>query len=92
MQVLYLVLVFGLLETMNYQEIKQFLLDCGFQVFLLWEILLTMSNLIIFVVGLGVTLVAGMGVITSQVFIGYKKPKYSYEETDAYIAPSNRSL
>jgi len=51
-----------------------------------------MSNLIIFVVGLGVTLVAGMGVITSQVFAGYKKPKYSYEETDIYVAPSNRSI
>jgi len=86
------VLVFGLLETMNYQEIKQSLLGCGFQVFLLREILLTMSNLIIFVVGLGVTLVARMGVITSQVFAGYKKPKYSYEETDVYVAPSNRSI
>ena len=92
MQVLFLVLVFGLLEIMNYQGIKQSLLGCGFQVFLLWEILLTMSNLIIFAVGLAVTLVAGMGVITSQVFAGYKKPKYSYEETDVYVAPANRSV
>lgn len=51
-----------------------------------------MSNLIIFVVGLGVTLVAGMGVITSQVFAGYKKPKYSYKETDVYVVPANRSI
>lgn len=51
-----------------------------------------MSNLIIFGVGLGVTLVAGMGLITSQIFAGYKKPKYSYEETDVYVAPANRSV
>lgn len=51
-----------------------------------------MSNLIIFAVGLVVTLVAGMGVITSQVFIGYKKPKYSYEETDSYVAPINKPI
>lgn len=51
-----------------------------------------MSNLVIFAVGLIITLVAGMGVITSQVFVGYKKPKYSYEETDVYVAPSNRSV
>lgn len=51
-----------------------------------------MSNLIIFAVGLAVTLVTGMGVITSQVFVGYKKPKYSYEETDVYVAPASRSV
>lgn len=51
-----------------------------------------MSNLVIFVVGLAVTLVAGMGVITSQVFAGYRKPKYSYEETDNYVAPANRPV
>lgn len=32
-----------------------------------------MSNFIIFAVGLIVTLVAGLGVITSTVFMGYKK-------------------
>lgn len=32
-----------------------------------------MSNFIIFVVGLAVTLVCGLGVITSQVFLGYDK-------------------
>ena len=51
-----------------------------------------MSNFIIFIVGISVTLVVGMGVITSQVFMGYKKPKYSYEKTDAYVAPANRSV
>jgi hypothetical protein len=36
-----------------------------------------MNNFAIFVVGIAVTLIAGMGVITSQVFIGYRKnPKY----------------
>jgi len=34
-----------------------------------------MSNFVIFVVGVGVTLVVGMGVITSQVFLGYKPYK-----------------
>ena len=32
-----------------------------------------MSNFIIFIVGLAVTLVCGLGVITSQVFLGYDK-------------------
>ena len=35
-----------------------------------------MSNFAIFIVGIVVTLVTGMGVITSQVFLGYqRKPK-----------------
>jgi len=34
-----------------------------------------MSNFTIFIVGLVVTLITGMGVITSQVFIGYSKFK-----------------
>ncbi len=35
-----------------------------------------MSDLTIFIVGLVVTLIAGMGVITSQVFVAYqRKPK-----------------
>lgn len=32
-----------------------------------------MNNFVIFVVGMIVTLICGMGVITSQVFLGYKK-------------------
>lgn len=32
-----------------------------------------MNNFVIFIVGIAVTLITGMGVITSQVFIGYKK-------------------
>jgi hypothetical protein len=35
-----------------------------------------MSDLTIFIVGLVVTLIAGMGVMTSQVFVAYqRKPK-----------------
>jgi hypothetical protein len=34
-----------------------------------------MSNFTIFIVGLVVTLITGMGVLTSQVFIGYNKFK-----------------
>jgi hypothetical protein len=41
-----------------------------------------MSNLVIFAVGLAVTLIAGMGVITSQVFCGYKKPRYNHERSE----------
>jgi hypothetical protein len=41
-----------------------------------------MDNLIIFVVGLAVTLITGMGVLTSQVFCGYKKPRYNHEPTE----------
>jgi hypothetical protein len=32
-----------------------------------------MSNFTIFVVGIVVTLIAGMGVLLSMVFVGYKK-------------------
>jgi uncharacterized protein YebE (UPF0316 family) len=38
-------------------------------------------NIIIFGVGVGVTLIVGMGVITSQVFLGYKPPEYNHEHT-----------
>ena len=34
-----------------------------------------MSEFTIFIVGIAVTLITGMGVITSQVFLGYKKPR-----------------
>lgn len=40
-----------------------------------------MSNFVIFIVGISVTLIAGMGVITSQVFMGYKK----FKDTDEPI-------
>jgi hypothetical protein len=32
-----------------------------------------MNNFVIFIVGIAVTLIAGMGIITSQVFIAYRK-------------------
>jgi len=38
-----------------------------------------MSNFVIFIVGISVTLIAGIGVITSQVFMGYKKFKNANE-------------
>jgi hypothetical protein len=34
-----------------------------------------MNNFVIFIVGLAVALTAGMGVLTSLVFIGYKQKK-----------------
>jgi|LakMenE18May11ns_1017448.scaffolds.fasta_scaffold8160204_1 hypothetical protein len=48
-----------------------------------------MSNFVIFAVGLIITLIAGMGVITSQVFIGYKKFKLPEINTytDTVIEP-----
>jgi hypothetical protein len=39
-----------------------------------------MNNFTIFIVGIVVTLITGMGVLTSQVFIGYKKPKSHQQE------------
>lgn len=51
-----------------------------------------MNELVIFGVGVGVTLIVGMGVITSQVFAGYKKPNYTYKETDVYVAPVNKPV
>jgi hypothetical protein len=41
-----------------------------------------MDNFIIFVVGISVALLAGVGVATSQVFAGYKKPKYNHESSN----------
>jgi uncharacterized protein YebE (UPF0316 family) len=38
-----------------------------------------MDNIVIFAVGLAVTLITGMGVITSQIFFGYKQPRYNHE-------------
>lgn len=43
-----------------------------------------MNNFAIFIVGIVVTLITGMGVITSQVFMGYKKPKYNHEHEAKY--------
>jgi hypothetical protein len=43
-----------------------------------------MSDFTIFIVGIVVTLIVGMGVITSQVFMGYKKPKYNHEHKVEY--------
>jgi hypothetical protein len=37
-----------------------------------------MNNFTIFIVGIVVTLITGMGVITSQVFLGYKRKPKSY--------------
>ena len=42
-----------------------------------------MNNFIIFAVGLVVTLITAMGVITGTVFMGYKK-SYHHKETDKY--------
>ena len=33
-------------------------------------------------VGVAVTLITGMGVITSQIFCGYKKPRYNHEPSE----------
>jgi hypothetical protein len=49
-----------------------------------------MNNFVIFIVGIAVTLIAGMGVITSQVFIGYKKfklPEIINDDTNTVIEP-----
>ena len=43
-----------------------------------------MDNMALFFCGVVVTLIAGMGVITSEVFLGYKKfmNKYKQKEED----------
>lgn len=51
-----------------------------------------MSDIFIFGVGLAVTFITGIGVITSQVFAAYKKPDYSYQETEIYVAPINKPV
>jgi hypothetical protein len=47
-----------------------------------------MSNFAIFVVGIVVTLITGMGVITSTVFMGYKKSKIYYKEQEYAVDKS----
>jgi hypothetical protein len=49
-----------------------------------------MNNFVIFGVGLAVTLIAGMGVLTSMVFIGYKKPQPKQREVDLHVV--NKSI
>ena len=44
-----------------------------------------MSNFAIFIVGIVVTLITGMGVITSQVFIAYSNKKPRSYVTNEYI-------
>lgn len=45
-----------------------------------------MNNFTIFVVGLVITLITAMGVLTSQVFIGYRKlHSYTPEEKPEYV-------
>jgi len=51
-----------------------------------------MNNFTIFVVGLIVTLITGMGVITSQVFLGYKKSLLSKLENEPVVTKTNPSL
>jgi hypothetical protein len=48
-----------------------------------------MNNFVIFIVGSIITLIAGMGVITSQVFFGYKKFKLPElnDYTDMIVEP-----
>jgi hypothetical protein len=51
---------------------KVFLWAYGFLVFFAWGIIL-MDDMSLFICGIVVTLISGMGVITSQVFMGYDK-------------------
>ena len=44
-----------------------------------------MNDFAIFICGVVITLVAGMGVITSQVFMGYNKFKQYQRENDTKI-------
>lgn len=44
-----------------------------------------MNNFVIFGVGLAVTLIAGMGVLTSMVFIGYKKSQPKPRDVDLHV-------
>jgi len=45
-----------------------------------------MSDFVIFIVGIVVTLITGMGVITSQVFLGYARSKPRILEVEAEYA------
>ena len=49
-----------------------------------------MDNMTLFFCGVVVTLVAGMGVITSEVFLGYKRfvDKYKKEEKEKVLKSS----
>lgn len=47
-----------------------------------------MSDFVIFIVGIVVTLITGMGVITSTIFMGYKKPRIYYKEPEYAVDKS----
>lgn len=53
-----------------------------------------MSDFSIFIVGVVVTLITGMGVITSQVFLGYKPFKKSIDKNKEFITniPINHTI
>jgi hypothetical protein len=42
-----------------------------------------MSNFAIFVVGIVVTLITGMGVITSQIFVAYNRKSKTYDISES---------
>ena len=44
-----------------------------------------MNDFAIFICGVVITLVAGMGVITSQVFMGYNKFKHYQRQNDTKV-------
>jgi hypothetical protein len=44
-----------------------------------------MNNFVIFGVGLAVTLITGMGVLTSMVFIGYKKSQPKQKDVGFHV-------
>jgi len=48
-----------------------------------------MSNFTIFIVGIVVTLITGMGVLTSQVFMGYKRPRHRQQEVKYNVIPKS---
>jgi len=51
-----------------------------------------MNNFTIFVVGLIVTLITGMGVITSEVFLGYRKSILADLENKSTVIKPNNNL
>jgi len=50
-----------------------------------------MSNLLVFVCGIVVTLIVGMGVITSQVFLGYKETNKQDDELEYVFEELNNA-
>jgi hypothetical protein len=64
---------------------KQFSWEFGSPAYFVWGDILTMNNFALFVCGIVVTLISGMGVLVYMVSLGYKKQQVKV--TPKFVEP-----